>query len=138
MEGQIRPRMRAYAEEHTAAFSRHAARHDFTEVERLLESLRSLQACFPDENLVNLEGFEATLWTARAQYTAQQQRAEERQRAEEATQRAEEERIRARREREAMEEQMRRREAELEEVRRRRGRGGPQIQLKIEIPCTIS
>jgi flagellar biosynthesis GTPase FlhF len=165
MEGQVRLHMRAYAEERTTVFNGHAAQHDFTEAERLLALLRSLQAHFPDENLVDLEGLEATLQTAKEHYNAQQeaekqaeaerqraeaerqraeaerQRAEaERQRAERLEQerrRAEEERQRARREREAMEEQMRRREAELEDLRRRR-RPTAGVQVKIEVPCTIS
>jgi hypothetical protein len=127
MEGQIRPHMRAYAQERTSAFNRHAAQHDFTGAERLLGLLRSLQAHFPDENLVDLESLEATLQTTRAQYTAQQeaeeatQRAKEAtQRAKEATQRVEEETQRGRREQEVMKERMRRLEAELEEVWRRR------------------
>ena len=135
MERQVRPHMHAYAAERTAVFTRHAAQHDFTEAERLLVLLRSLQAHFPNENLADLEGLEATLQTAKEQYNAQQeaekqaeearQRAEEkeRQRAEgleKEKQRAEEERDSARREREAMEERMRRIEAELEALRRRR------------------
>jgi hypothetical protein len=152
--------MRAYAQERTAVFNRHAAQHDFTGTERLLALLRSLQTHFPGEDLVDLEGLEATLQTARAQYTAQREAAEERQRAaearqraeearqraeeagqraEEERQRAEEERDRARREREAMEARIRRREAELEEARRIRGER-PVIgaQIQIEVPCTIS
>jgi hypothetical protein len=158
MERQVRSHMRAYAEERTAVFNRHAAQHDFTEAARLLALLHSLQAHFPDENLVDLESLEATLQTAKEQYNAQQeaerqaeaerQRAEkERQRAEKERQRAErsekeqrraeEERQRARREREATEEQMRRREAELEEARRRRD-PAVGVQVKIDVPCTIS
>jgi hypothetical protein len=120
MEGQIRPHMRAYAQERTSAFNRHAAQHDFTGAERLLGLLRSLQAHFPDENLVDLESLEATLQTTRAQYTAQQEAEEATQRAKEATQRVEEETQRGRREQEVMKERMRRLEAELEEVWRRR------------------
>jgi hypothetical protein len=89
--------MRAYTQEHTAVFNRHAAQHDFTGAERLLALLRSLQTHFPDKDLVDLEGLEATLQTARAQYAAQQE--------------AKEERDRVRREREAMEARIRRREA---------------------------
>ena len=154
MERQVRPHMRAYAQERTAVFNRHAAQHDFTEAENLLRSLRAFDLHFPDEDLVDLEGLEATLQTARAQYTAQREEAEARQkaeearqraekarqRAEEARQRAEEERDRARREREAMEARIRRREAELEEARRRRRGEKPVIgaQIQIEVPCTIS
>ena len=134
IEKQVRPRMHAYAERTTAVFARHAARHDFTEAERLLVLLRSLQAHFPNENLADLEGLEATLQTAKEQYNVQQEaekKAEEaqentekeRQRAEgleKEKQRVEEERESERREREAMEERMRRIEAELEALRRRR------------------
>jgi hypothetical protein len=133
MERQVRPRMRAYAQERTAAFNRHAAQHDFTEAENLLSSLRALDLHFP-ENLVDLEGLEATLQTARAQYTAQREEAEARQKAEEATKRAEEARQKAeeatkraeeeqdiaRKEREAMKARIRRLQAELEEVQKRR------------------
>jgi hypothetical protein len=133
MARQIRPHMRAYAQERTAAFNRHAAQHDFTEAENLLSSLRALDLHFP-ENLVDLEGLEATLQTARAQYTAQREEAEARQKAEEATKRAEEARQKAeeatkraeeeqdiaRKEREAMKARIRRLQAELEEVQKRR------------------
>jgi hypothetical protein len=134
MARQIRPHMRAYAQERTAAFNRHAAQYDFTKAENLLGSLRALDLHFPDEDLVDLEGLEATLQTARAQYTAQREEAEARQKAEEARQRAEEARQKAeearqraeeeqdiaRKEREAMEELLRRLQAELEEVQKRR------------------
>ncbi len=99
MEGQVRPRMHAYAERTTAVFARYAAQHDFTEAERLLVLLRSLQAHFPDENLVDLEGLEATLQAAKEQHNAQQeaekQAEEARQRAEEAQENTEKERERA-------------------------------------------
>jgi energy-coupling factor transporter ATP-binding protein EcfA2 len=134
MDRQVRPHMRAYAQERTSAFNRHAAQHDFTGAERLLGLLRSLQAHFPDENLVDLESLEATLQTTRAQYTAQQeaeeatqraeeatQRAEEAtQRAKEATQRAEEERDRERRAREEMGQRVNNLERALEAERERK------------------
>lgn len=120
MEGQIRPHMRAYAQERTSAFNRHAAQHDFTGAERLLGLLRSLQAHFPDENLVDLESLEATLQTTRAQYTAQQEAEEATQRAKEATQRAEEERDRERRAREEMGQRVNNLERALEAERERK------------------
>jgi hypothetical protein len=95
MERQVRPHMRAYAQERTAVLNRHAAQHDFTEAENLLRSLRAFDLHFPDEDLVDLEGLEATLQAARAQYTAQREEAEARQKAEEARQRAEEARQKA-------------------------------------------
>ena len=133
MERQVRPHMRAYAAERTAAFTGHAVQHDFTEAERLLELLCSLQAHFPDENLVDLEGLEATLQTAKEQYNAQQeaekqaeeerQRAEEaRQRAEEAQQEAEEERQRAAEERQRAEEERQRAAEERQRAEEERQR----------------
>jgi hypothetical protein len=94
IEGQVRPHMHVYAQGRTAVFTRHAAQHDFTEAERLLELLRSLKAHFPNENLVDLEGLEATLQTAKEHYNAQQkaekQAEEAEKQAEEAEKQAEE------------------------------------------------
>ncbi|MHA7877883.1 MAG: hypothetical protein ACX93T_03095 [Bacteroidota bacterium] len=73
MEERVRPHMRAYAEARTAAFSRHAAAHQFTEAEQILETLRALNRLFPNEHLVNLEGLQETLQTARTQQNAQQE-----------------------------------------------------------------
>ena len=95
MNRQVRPHMRAYAEERTATFSRHAAEHQFTEAGNLLTLLRTLNERFPDEHLVDLEELEGTLQAARAQQAAQQEAEERRQRAEEARQRAAEARQRA-------------------------------------------
>ncbi|MHA7877885.1 MAG: hypothetical protein ACX93T_03105 [Bacteroidota bacterium] len=111
MKEQVRPHMRAYAEARTAAFSRHAANHQFTEAEQILAALQALNEHFSNEQLVDLGRLESILHTARTQYKTQQE-AEERVRREQAA------RDIARREREEMEARVRRREAELAEAKK--------------------
>ena len=142
MNRQVRPHMRAYAEERAATFARHAAQHQFTEAAQLLTSLRTLNERFPDEHLVDLERLERTLQAARAQQAAQQeaeegkQRAEERaqreaeerrQRAEEARQRAEEARQRAAEARQRAEEEAQR----AEEARARAQRAREEMEARV-------
>jgi hypothetical protein len=129
IERQVRPHMRAYAAERTAVFTRHAARHDFTEAECLLVLLRSLQAQFPDENLADLEGLEATLQTAKEQHNAQReaekQAEEERQRSErleKEKQKAEEEWQSEKRAREELTQRISNMERTLEEEKKRADR----------------
>ena len=131
---QVRPYMRAYAEERMATFNRHAAQHQFIEATQLLTSLRALNERFPDEHLVDLEDLEATLQASRTQQAAQQEaeegrvRAEEgrqreaeaSQRAEERAQKAEEEIARACRERKALEVIIDEMEYELKRIRSQR------------------
>ena len=121
MEGQVITHMRTDAAERTAAFNAYASQHNFTEAERLLALLRSLNEHFPDENLVDLDNLDTTLNTVRVQHTAQQEAAEETRRAQEETRRAEEEARRAEEEARRAEEEWRRAEEEArraEEERR--------------------
>ncbi|MHA7877884.1 MAG: hypothetical protein ACX93T_03100 [Bacteroidota bacterium] len=115
MKEQVRPHMRAYAEARTAAFSRHAAAHQFTEADQILDTLQALNRLFPNEHLVNLEGLQETLQIARTKQNAQQE-AEERARREQTA------RDIARREREELEVQVRSKEEELEAMRRKNQR----------------
>jgi len=128
MEGQVIPHMRTYAAEHTATFSEYASQHNFTEAERLLALLRSLNEHFPDETLVDLDNLEATLDTARVQHTAQQEAAEETRRAQEGQRRAEEEKRRAEEEKRRAEEEKRR----AEEEKRRAEEEKREIQKELE------
>ena len=130
---QVRPYMRAYAEERMATFNRHAAQHQFIEATQLLTSLRALNERFPDEHLVDLEDLEATLQASRTQQAAQQEaeegrvRAEEgrqreaeaSQRAEERAQKAEEEAQKERSAREGLSQRVGALEQELQEERRK-------------------
>jgi DNA segregation ATPase FtsK/SpoIIIE-like protein len=64
--------MHAYASRRSDEFREHTVQRNFTEAERLLASLCSLNNHFPDENLIALGGLNATLDTAKKQQTAQQ------------------------------------------------------------------